>query len=62
MKLLFLSDIHGVPSTLEAALKMAENLEYDRICLLGDVLYHGPRNGVPDFYDPEKVASILNGL
>ncbi len=62
MKLLFLSDIHGVPSTLETALKMAENLEYDRICLLGDVLYHGPRNGVPNFYDPEKVAAILNGL
>ena len=62
MKLLFLSDIHGVPSTLETALKMAENLEYDRICILGDVLYHGPRNGVPNFYDPEKVASILNGL
>ena len=62
MKLLFLSDIHGVPSTLEATLEMAENLEYDRICILGDVLYHGPRNGVPNFYDPEKVASILNGL
>lgn len=62
MKLLFLSDIHGVPSTLETALKMAEGLEYDRICLLGDLLYHGPRNGVPNFYDPVKVASILNGL
>ena len=62
MKLLFLSDIHGVPSTLEAALKMAENLEYDRIFLLGDLLYHAPRNGVPSLYDPEKVARILNGL
>ena len=47
MKLLFLSDIHGVPSTLEAALKMAEGLNPDRIVLLGDLLYHGPRNGVP---------------
>ena len=60
MKLLFLSDIHGVPSTLEAALEMAENLEYDRICILGDVLYHGPRNGVPHFYDPVEVARMLN--
>ena len=62
MKLLFLSDIHGVPSTLEAALKMAEGLNPDRIVLLGDLPYHGPRNGVPSFYDPERVVEILNGL
>lgn len=60
MKLLFLSDIHGVPSTLEAALKAGEGLGYDKIVLLGDLLYHGPRNGVPNFYDPVKVAKILN--
>jgi len=60
MKLLFLSDIHGVPSTLEAALASADSLGYDRIVLLGDVLYHGPRNGVPNFYDPVKVAQLLN--
>ena len=62
MRILFLSDIHGVPSTLEAALAAGETLGYDRIALLGDLLYHGPRNGVPDFYDPVKVAKILNGL
>ena len=62
MKILFLSDIHGVPSTLEQALATAAPLGYDRIVLLGDLLYHGPRNGVPSFYDPEKVAAILNGL
>ncbi len=62
MKILFLSDIHGVPSTLEAALNKAGVLGYDKIVLLGDLLYHGPRNGVPDFYDPVKVANILNGL
>lgn len=62
MKVAFLSDIHGVPSTLEAALKVIETLEPDRIVLLGDLLYHGPRNGVPNFYDPVKVARILNGL
>ena len=62
MKLLFISDIHGVPSTLEAALKVGETLGYDKLVLLGDLLYHGPRNGVPDFYDPVKVAKILNGL
>ena len=60
MRILFLSDIHGVPSALEAALRSADALGYDRIVLLGDLLYHGPRNGVPDFYDPVKVAKMLN--
>lgn len=62
MKILFLSDIHGVPSTLEAALAAGETLGYDRLVLLGDLLYHGPRNGVPSFYDPVKVTQILNVL
>ncbi|MBO5643262.1 MAG: phosphodiesterase [Kiritimatiellae bacterium] len=60
MKILFISDIHGVPSTLEAALEKAQSLEFDKLVLLGDLLYHGPRNGVPDYYDPLKVAEILN--
>ena len=60
MRILFLSDIHGVPATLEAALAAAESLGYDKIVLLGDLLYHGPRNGVPDYYDPVKVAQMLN--
>lgn len=62
MRILFLSDIHGVPSALEAALAAADALGYDKIALLGDLLYHGPRNGVPDFYDPVRVAKILNSL
>ena len=62
MRILFLSDIHGVPSALEAAFAAADPMGYDRIVLLGDLLYHGPRNGVPNFYDPVKVAKILNGL
>ena len=62
MRILFLSDIHGVPSTLEQALAAAEPLNYDKIVLLGDLLYHGPRNGVPNFYDPVKVVETLNAL
>ena len=61
MRIVFMSDIHGVPSALEAALASAESLGFDRIVLLGDLLYHGPRNGVPSIYDPVKVASMLNG-
>jgi putative phosphoesterase len=60
MKIVFMSDIHGVPSALEAALAKADSLGYDRLVLLGDLLYHGPRNGVPDLYDPVKVAKLLN--
>ena len=62
MRILFISDIHGVPSTLEAALKAGDSLGYDRLAFLGDALYHGPRNGVPSFYDPVRVIEILNGL
>ena len=61
MKIAFISDVHGVPSTLERALAVADGLGAERLALLGDLLYHGPRNGVPNFYDPVKVASLLNG-
>ena len=60
MKLLFFSDIHGVPSTVEKVLAHADRLNADKLVLLGDILYHGPRNGVPGFYDPPKVAELLN--
>ena len=60
MKILFISDIHGVPSTLKAALEKGEEYGFDKLVLLGDLMYHGPRNGVPDFYDPVKVAEMLN--
>ncbi len=62
MRILFLSDIHGVASTLEAALKVGEALGYDKIAILGDMLYHGPRNGVPNLYDPERVVAMLTPL
>ena len=60
MKLLFFSDIHGVPATLRRVLEYADILAADRLVLLGDALYHGPRNGVPDEYDAPEVARLLN--
>ena len=45
---------------MEAALAKADALGYDKLVLLGDLLYHGPRNGVPSFYDPIKVVELLN--
>ncbi len=60
MKLLFFSDVHGVPSALKKLFEHADALHPDRMLLLGDALYHGPRNGVPDFYDPVEAADLLN--
>ena len=60
MKLMFASDIHG---DFDCALRMldtyrAENA--DRLILLGDILYHGPRNDIPEGYAPKKVIALLN--
>ncbi len=60
MKIMFISDIHGVDSTLEQVLDIAKEICPAKIAILGDVLYHGPRNGVPEFYNPQKVAELLN--
>lgn len=60
MTIAFLSDIHGVPGVLAEALARDSVKNADKIVLLGDLLYHGPRNGVPSFYDPVKVADLLN--
>ena len=60
MRIAFLSDIHGVPGRLEAALTKVDAFGAEKIVLLGDLLYHGPRNGVPGFYDPVRVAEMLN--
>lgn len=61
-KLLIASDIHGSAYYCQ---KLMERIEWeapDRILLLGDLLYHGPRNNLPRDYDPKQVISLLNGL
>ena len=60
MKILFFSDVHRVPDALEQLLGHAEQLAPDRLVLLGDALYHGPRNGVPADYDTARTAELLN--
>ncbi|MCQ2403151.1 MAG: phosphodiesterase [Lentisphaeria bacterium] len=61
MNTIFFSDIHGLPSTLEKLFEQADLFHADLLVLMGDVLYHGPRNGVPGAYDPNRVATLLNG-
>ena len=60
MKIIFLSDIHGMATTLKQLLDHASVLRPDRLVILGDILYHGPRNGVHDSYDPQEVVKLLN--
>lgn len=60
MKLLIASDIHGSAAAAHALARRVEQERPDRIILLGDLLYHGPRNPLPPSYAPMEVADILN--
>ena len=60
MKYLIASDIHGDAQCCEQLIRHYEELGCERMILLGDYLYHGPRNGVPGGYDVQMVASMLN--
>ena len=60
MKLFICSDIHGDLNSMEAALRLAKEELADRILILGDLLYHGPRNDLPETYAPKKVIELLN--
>ena len=62
MKLMFASDIHGSRSACEAVLAAYKAEGAERLVLLGDLLYHGPRNNLPDAYDPKGVIALLNGV
>jgi putative phosphoesterase len=62
MKLMIASDIHGSAFYCKQLLKAFENEHADKILLLGDILYHGPRNDLPKDYAPKEVISMLNGI
>lgn len=60
MKLFFMSDIHGSYYYLKKSLEAFHREEADYILILGDELYHGPRNELPKEYNPKAVAELLN--
>ncbi len=60
MKLLIASDIHGDLACAEKIFEAYEKEGADKLLLLGDLLYHGPRNDLPPTYAPKKVIEILN--
>lgn len=62
MKLLIASDIHGAASWCRALAREIEKEAPERVVLLGDLLYHGPRNDLPDDYAPKEVIAILNSM
>ena len=62
MKVLIASDIHGSAYWTERLAEAIEAEQPDRIVLLGDLLYHGPRNDLPRDYAPKRVIPILNRL
>ena len=61
MKLMIASDIHGSARWCRAMFDAMRAENPDRLLLLGDLLYHGPRNDLPDEYAPKQVAAMLNG-
>ena len=62
MRLLIASDIHGSIRYMEHLVKRIEEEKPSKILLLGDLLYHGPRNDLPSGYDTKAVAVRLNSL
>ena len=62
MKLVIASDIHGSAYYCRKLLERLEEEKEDRLILLGDVLYHGPRNDLPKDYAPKEVIAMLNPL
>lgn len=60
MKLMIASDIHGSAYYCRLLLEAYDREQADRLLLLGDLLYHGPRNDLPRDYDTKQVMTLLN--
>ena len=62
MKLVIASDIHGAADACARLMSAIESESPDRVVLLGDLLYHGPRNDLPADYAPKRVIEMLNSV
>jgi len=62
MKLFIASDIHGSAYYCRLMLERYKTEQADRLLLLGDILYHGPRNDLPEEYAPKQVIAMLNEI
>jgi len=62
MKLIIASDLHGSFYWTEKLIKIFKESKAEKLILLGDILYHGPRNDLPRDYNPKEVIKLLNPL
>ena len=62
MKYFIASDIHGSLYYCKKVVEAYKKENADKMVLLGDILYHGPRNDLPKDYNPKEVITILNEL
>ena len=62
MKLMIASDLHGSSYYTRKLLESYEKEQPGKLILLGDILYHGPRNDLPKDYAPKEVIAMLNPL
>jgi putative phosphoesterase len=62
MKLVIASDIHGAAEKCARLMEAIERIQPERVVLLGDLLYHGPRNDLPADYAPKRVIEMLNSI
>lgn len=60
MKLMIISDIHGSYDDLCQVINIFDQHQYDKLVILGDILYHGPRNDLPIGYNPKGCIQLLN--
>ena len=62
MKLMIASDIHGSAYYCEKMIEAYKREKADKLLVLGDLLYHGPRNDLPKDYNPKAVIAMLNAM
>ena len=60
MKIFIISDIHGSSNDLKKFMSIYNEEKGDLLVILGDILSHGPRNNLPESYNPKEVIEILN--
>lgn len=62
MKLMFASDLHGSALYTEKMIALYKAEWADKLILLGDLLYHGPRNDLPEGHDAKRTTALLNSI
>lgn len=62
MKLMIASDIHGSAYYCRKMIEAYKNEKAEKLLILGDILYHGPRNDLPCEYAPKEVIGMLNPM